>query len=300
MTTNGAPRPRRAAAAAAWSLISDTVKKETFSLGSKRRRAATLREEDTKQEANSSPRPQNVKANPAKRRRGLPAPAPVSTGDSQDSRPPLATLSVNVSQRRCGQPVATLKEDWEKIVEEHAPRPYQSALVSVPGEDLNARRQFIAAFPDGFQRLWTPGDELLCGLRALKQSAALDGNSLDRLFLNGPRTWRLQLRPIPDWTVVYDWLVKIANKYGLTQDEFDYYFTVSTPASSRPIGKVFYPYYVLSRSQATAICNKNGEAEGYGEHEMDPERLIYWWGHHLCKKVQTIKAQQPTATRERP
>ncbi|SPQ20051.1 b226b31c-ec1d-4b71-8ca7-9485d6eda6f1 [Thermothielavioides terrestris] len=149
--------------------------------------------------------------------------------------------------------------------------------------------------------------------------AALAGRSLDQLFLDARRTWRRPVRQAPDWNLVYQWLVKIANKYGLTQDDFDYYFTLPAPTSSRSNDKVFYPFSVLSRAQAKAMswdwcclfnvagqmldrmrrhCNKHAQAEGYGEHEMDPLRLIYWWGHHLCQKVQKLKGQQPPLTRE--
>jgi hypothetical protein len=47
------------------------------------------------------------------------------------------------------------------------------------------------------------------------------------------------------WEDVYQWLVKIDKKYGLSRKEFEYYckIPVLTPSS----GRVFYPYYVLSK-----------------------------------------------------
>ncbi|KAK4034034.1 hypothetical protein C8A01DRAFT_19101, partial [Parachaetomium inaequale] len=111
------------------------------------------------------------------------------------------------------------------------------------------------------------------------------------------------------WTTVYRWLKKIAVKYGLTHKEFEYYCTISTPT-----GRVFYPFHVLSRPQAEGswgwhslfavaramlermrrACNKHAEAAGLGEDQMDPLRFIYWWAHHLCRKIQGLKREHPT------
>lgn len=119
------------------------------------------------------------------------------------------------------------------------------------------------------------------------------------------------------WRSVYQSLRQIAAKYGLTDQEFIYHCTLPAPASET--GRVFYPYHVLSRPLAKELswtwatlysrtkfmlrrmrigCNKHAEAAGYGEEQMDPLRLIYWWAHHLCMNVQAVKIQRPTASLE--
>ncbi|KAK4243037.1 hypothetical protein C7999DRAFT_45057 [Corynascus novoguineensis] len=110
------------------------------------------------------------------------------------------------------------------------------------------------------------------------------------------------------WKTVYQWLERIAAKYDLTRREFEYYCTIQTPR-----GRVFYPYHVLSRPQAQkhwgwhtlfavargmlvtmqTACNRHAEAAGLGENQMNPLRLIYWWTHHLCQKIQGIKRERP-------
>ncbi|KAH6623225.1 hypothetical protein F5144DRAFT_615065 [Chaetomium tenue] len=36
-----------------------------------------------------------------------------------------------------------------------------------------------------------------------------------------------------------------------------------------------------------------------GEAKMDTLRLIVWWGHHLCRKIQRLKQEQPQASLEK-
>ncbi|KAH6854726.1 hypothetical protein B0I37DRAFT_350008 [Chaetomium sp. MPI-CAGE-AT-0009] len=105
--------------------------------------------------------------------------------------------------------------------------------------------------------------------------------------------------------------------YGLTHDEFQYYCTAASPSGSRQ--RVFYPFHILSRPEAEELqwdwgtlyarahrmlhrmrtkCNKHAEKAGYGEPKLDPLRLIVWWWHHLCGKIQQVKAERPTATQE--
>jgi hypothetical protein len=82
---------------------------------------------------------------------------------------------------------------------------------------------------------------------------------------------------------------------------------------------VFFPFHILAKPQAEEIswswgdmfgaakrildrmrisCNKHAEAAGLGEQEMDPLRFIYWWCHHLCKKIQRVKRERPSALPE--
>ena len=110
---------------------------------------------------------------------------------------------------------------------------------------------------------------------------------------------------------------RIAEKYGLTPGEFDYFCTVPAPAPST--GRVFYPFHVLSSPQAVAMswsgkclsrlahamlcrmrrdCNKWAEKAGYGEPDMNALKFMYWWARSLCRKIQHVKNQRPTATRE--
>ncbi|KAL2193975.1 hypothetical protein P885DRAFT_43990, partial [Corynascus similis CBS 632.67] len=116
------------------------------------------------------------------------------------------------------------------------------------------------------------------------------------------------------WKGVYHWLVKIAEKHGLTSGEFEEYCTVRAPGTSTQNRRVFYPYHCLSKEQAEGMswdwhslyavvsrmldtmrryCNRHAEAAGYGEQKMTPLNVIYWWAHHLCKKIQAVKQQRP-------
>jgi hypothetical protein len=119
------------------------------------------------------------------------------------------------------------------------------------------------------------------------------------------------------WKAVYGWLQSVAGRYGLTPDEFQFYCTVPSP--SRPGRRVFYPYSVLSRPEAEELswdwctlyqtakdmlwrmrnfCNKPAEKRGLGEKKMDELLFIVWWCHHLCRKIQAAKQEQPEATPE--
>ena len=118
-----------------------------------------------------------------------------------------------------------------------------------------------------------------------------------------------------DWRVVHRQLERIGGEYGLTSQEFRYHCTIPGPGG----GWVFYPYHILSRplaeemlwgwstlwGMATAMlhrmrsnCNRHAEAAGLGESQMDPLKLVYWWAHHLCQKIQRVKEQRPVATAE--
>jgi uncharacterized Zn-finger protein len=146
----------------------------------------------------------------------------------------------------------------------------------------------------------------------------LDGWTVGRLFMQSTQTFILVGPTTPGyWKKVYQWLIRIAQKHGLSRDEFEYYATVSEPNS--PGGRVFFPFHVLAKAQAEGMawdwctifgfaqtmlrrlrkqCNKHAEEAGFGEQEMDPLRLIYWWCHHLCKKIQRVKSERPSGTPE--
>lgn len=113
------------------------------------------------------------------------------------------------------------------------------------------------------------------------------------------------------WRQVYNTLLQIAEKYSLSNQEFEKYCTITTPNGDGP---VFYPYHVLSRPQAQALgwdwnflesktmdmlrvmryyCNIHAEQAGYGEPLVDSVILIYWLGHHFCDKIRTVKKERP-------
>jgi uncharacterized C2H2 Zn-finger protein len=135
-------------------------------------------------------------------------------------------------------------------------------------------------------------------------------------WLGGPNTYRLP-EDFSSWGVVYKWLRKVAKSYELTHDEFRYYCTAASPSDSPQ--RVFYPFHVLTRPEAEELkwdwgvlyntaytklrimkrsCNRHAEKAGYGEPKLDALRLIVWWCHVLCRKIQKVKAERPTATRE--
>jgi hypothetical protein len=61
-----------------------------------------------------------------------------------------------------------------------------------------------------------------------------------KLFLNAsnPRLWESTPRAAKDinWKHVYQWLVRIGSKYGLTLDEFEAYCTIPAPTPSKGKG----------------------------------------------------------------
>ncbi|CVL08871.1 hypothetical protein FPRO06_13246 [Fusarium proliferatum] len=116
---------------------------------------------------------------------------------------------------------------------------------------------------------------------------------------------------IHEWTTIHDNLVSIARRYGLNDDEFETYCTISRPNGE---GRVFFPYHVLTQSQALAVgwdwhilhfvanvtlrqmrryCNRSAEAAGLGEPEVDAVIYIYWTCHHLCDKIRQVKIERP-------
>lgn len=61
------------------------------------------------------------------------------------------------------------------------------------------------------------------------------------------RTLGLQL---PGSAFIYRNMVRIAARYGISEPDFEYYFTLPTPDGTN---RVFYPYHILSRPRAKAF-----------------------------------------------
>ncbi|KAK1239515.1 hypothetical protein MKX07_009003 [Trichoderma sp. CBMAI-0711] len=114
---------------------------------------------------------------------------------------------------------------------------------------------------------------------------------------------------------VYPTLVKIGQQYGLTKEEFDYFLTIPSPRRGE---RVFYPFYVLSRSQAeengwdwnsvksfslltartmAKYCNRWAVAAGRDEPHA-AEAMTYFLAAYFCDRIARIKRDKPTATRE--
>ncbi len=116
-----------------------------------------------------------------------------------------------------------------------------------------------------------------------------------------------------EWENVYQSMKRIGGQYGLTPREFKEHCTIPSPSSD----PTFYPFHVLPKpeaignwgwktlySMARAMlnrmkngCNRHAEQAGFGE-EMNPLRFIYWWTHHLCRQIQTVKKSRPATSTE--
>jgi len=130
-------------------------------------------------------------------------------------------------------------------------------------------------------------------------------------------TWFTIARP-PQNTGKWDYvnLLRIARKYGLTKDDFEFFATIESPDGGDP---VFYPFHVLSQPQAihqrwdcthTAgfanvilkrmrrECNLSAEKAGLGEPAMDAIKVVYWMAHHWLDKVRQTQTRFPQASRE--
>ncbi|KAM0201620.1 hypothetical protein ACHAPI_001666 [Fusarium lateritium] len=114
----------------------------------------------------------------------------------------------------------------------------------------------------------------------------------------------------------YPAMLRIAQRYGLTKEDFEYHFTLPGRNERE---RVFYPYHVLSRPQALASgwnwarmvdvceqmvqtmrtsCNRHAEAAGFGEKKANAIVCLYWMVHFFCDMVQKLKSQRPVATME--
>ncbi|KAI8654316.1 hypothetical protein NCS56_01388600 [Fusarium sp. Ph1] len=103
--------------------------------------------------------------------------------------------------------------------------------------------------------------------------------------------------------LVYLQTLQLAQKYGLTPAEFEYYLTIKAPRQER----IFHPYHVLSRCQAEAY----GWLELVGYHralhttatlrKLGTVKMstltsapMFWMVHYFCNKDQALKTQRPS------
>ncbi|KFH44773.1 hypothetical protein ACRE_044230 [Hapsidospora chrysogenum ATCC 11550] len=117
----------------------------------------------------------------------------------------------------------------------------------------------------------------------------------------------------PNWIDEDRTLRNIAQQYGISTEEFDFYLTIPAPNNN---GRVFYPFSVLSRPQAISMgwnwtqihewccekvhnmkraCNKRGEDHGFGE-TADGIRFMYWMAAHFSNLIQGLKESYTGAT----
>lgn len=114
------------------------------------------------------------------------------------------------------------------------------------------------------------------------------------------------------WNAIYETLRRIAKSRGLTVEEFDYYFSITSPDRQH---RVFYPFHILSRPQAQAFgwdwyslryyvkhllyvmrsaYNRHAEVLDLGEKHVDITRTIYWIAAFFCDKVHKVKQERQT------
>ncbi|RSL44169.1 hypothetical protein CEP54_014794 [Fusarium duplospermum] len=176
---------------------------------------------------------------------------------------------------------------------------------------------------------WTPSKQravleaLRTGTKTPVVTEALKEHSVNDLFtprfLSSRGSWRQRVSqrqgPIQDKKHAYPQMLQIARKYDLTPAEFEHYLTIKAP---NRLDRVFYPFHVLSRSQAEAYgwdwwttiefcgsmvtnmkrkCNRHAEAAGYGE-DLNGYICMFWMAHYFCNKIQALKKQRPGATDE--
>ncbi|KAL6407077.1 uncharacterized protein AUP68_09903 [Ilyonectria robusta] len=131
-------------------------------------------------------------------------------------------------------------------------------------------------------------------------------------FESTASTRTLSSKHLSSWQKVYATLLRIAAKYGLSRQEFEYYCTIPSPRGEEC--RVFYPYHMLSRPEAEAYgwdwdtleagaskylrtlrtqCNRNAEMAGYGESQVDATIFIYWMATHFSDKIQKLKIDRP-------
>ncbi|KAH6850199.1 hypothetical protein B0I37DRAFT_428192 [Chaetomium sp. MPI-CAGE-AT-0009] len=217
--------------------------------------------------------------------------------------------------------------DAKFVSRQDVERQKQGILDDMPGRLLTHKHDRVYAVQIEQWKKWAPEkqravlDHLRTGVFGPVIQDQLDGWTIRDLFTGDSFTSERHNSTAPTshsyWKGVYRWLIRIAEKHGLTREEFEYYGTVSVPDS--PDGRVFFPFHVLARAQAEGMswgwrttfviarsmlhqmreaCNRHAERAGFGEQEMDPLRLIYWWCHHLCKKIQRVKSERPSGTQE--
>ncbi|KAM5349633.1 hypothetical protein ACJ41O_006138 [Fusarium nematophilum] len=162
-------------------------------------------------------------------------------------------------------------------------------------------------------------EALRTGVKTTVVNQALARYSEDELFRprsKGKQRYEKRVGHIQQGQKLYDSMLGIAQKYGLSEEEFEYYFTISAPTRKE---RVFYPFHVLSRPQAEAYgwdwwvvidlcssmvctlktgCNKHAEAAGHGEKGLNATTMAFFLAHFFCDKVKALKVSRPDATKE--
>ncbi|KAI5458787.1 hypothetical protein BGZ63DRAFT_407169 [Mariannaea sp. PMI_226] len=175
---------------------------------------------------------------------------------------------------------------------------------------------------------WAAWDEakqraMLEALRTVRKTPTVDEvlSTPDQLFRVDAAPTQIRQSSLIDgensrWERQYPVLLRIAARYELNRNDFEFYLTIPLTGLNK---RVFYPFHVLSRPQAQTIgwnwyhlsrlaarmlntmrkkCNKHAEAAGLGDKGMNEIRLVYWMVAHFSSQIQTIKKDMPTATRE--
>lgn len=106
-----------------------------------------------------------------------------------------------------------------------------------------------------------------------------------------------------DATYLYQQTLRIAQKYGLSKRDFEFFLTIPGPENRN---RVFYPFHVLSQAQAIALgwdwhaweiftktmlhrmraaCNKPAKSAGHGEPFVNEERFLFWLVSYFCERT---------------
>lgn len=124
-------------------------------------------------------------------------------------------------------------------------------------------------------------------------------------------------RVATSWEPEYKKYLQIASIYGLDKEAFEFYLTIPSVRTGK---RIFYPFFVLSRSQACAIgwdwyhlsrlatgmltrmkrlCNRHAEEQDLGEKGLNDKKFICWMVAFFCRQVQSIELSMlATTTRE--
>lgn len=145
----------------------------------------------------------------------------------------------------------------------------------------------------------------------------IDATSVSRLFRvdSAGAVFSHSARKVAtEWENEYSMYIRIARKYNLTREEFEYYLTIPSARGRR----VFYPFWHHSRAQAAAVgwdwyhvykfayerlnrmrtvCNKPAEDAGLGEKIVDEKIFVYWMVSHFCALIAELITSMPSASR---
>ena len=161
-------------------------------------------------------------------------------------------------------------------------------------------------------------ETLRTGTRTMESSGPLRGLKFKLKFRMRGGKYQAQCKRLPislDETVaMYGTCLDIAGQYGLSEDDFEYFFTISVDNR-----RIFYPFYVLSRPEAVrrgfnwadlleickkAVstlqdgCNKPAQDAGYGEPALTPKNLVFWLAAWFSKKLVGLRTDNPTWTQD--